>query len=311
MFRFLKQHSGLALLTTLLNCLLAGSVQSEDDSSIVTLHLVNGRTTIGSVDAETNDLHLVIRRSSANVILRTKVRWASISRIDIDDRPVATGELKQRLPELVSERPRSVFADASSSVKIQSQADRDSALVSSTCGNVVTITSSPREPVSVAAVARAQVKSLQFCTQPANWDNDAEIDGLQIQVRPVDESGRLVRVNGTLEIKLTGLSRTLGGQTQPGLSPVEFPVLETWSQRVRQTDFTNEGAMYRLVFRHDSPDRDLSIDAAGLTSARLIVPGVGTMAATEPLTLLRPYSQMRDQHQMFRGTRILPSEFHN
>lgn len=163
-------------------------------------------------------------------------------------------------------------------------------------------------PAFLTPLALRRVRSLQFFTQAANWDNDAEIDGLLIQIRPVDEVGRLVPVNGTLELKLMGLSRTLGGEVQQGLSPVEFPVLDTWSQIVSRADFNNEGAVYRLAFRHYRPGRDVSVDPVGLSKARLAVPGVGAFDASEDVTVLRPYSYIRDQHQMFRGTRMLSGE---
>lgn len=316
MFNSLIHRSALALLAAILHCLTAETAQAENSSSVVTLHLVNGRSTTGQVDAATDDRHLVIRRSSANVVLRTRVLWTSIAGVDIDDQSITVSQLQHQLPELLSDGPRSAFVTSPSFVQVQPEADHGFADVSPYRGNVMTIlpdsiaADSPAAFVS-PAISHQRVRSLQFMTQPANWDNDAEIDGLLIQIRPIDQSGQLVPVNGTLDLKLTGLSRTLGGQVQHGLSPVEFPVLETWSRKIHLTDFTNAGAVYRLEFQHYRPERDVSVDPIGLTNARLIVPGVGTFAASEDLTLLRPYSQIRDQHQMFRGTRILPPEFHN
>ena len=312
MFKSLLNRSGLALLAAILHCRAAGVVWSDDASTVVTLLLANGRKTLGLIDSTTDDMHLVIRQSSASVVLRTRVPWISIASIDIENQSVTVTELQQRLPQLHTVGPRSAFAVSPSTVVIQREADPEFESVSPYRGNVVTISSDAPETVSPASPvtpsAQRRVRSLQFSTQPANWDDDAEVDGLLIQIRPVDEVGRLVPVNGTLDLKLLGLSRTSGGQVQPGLSPVEFPVLDSWSQAVRRADFTNEGAVYRLAFRHYRPDREVSVDPVGLTNARLSVSGVGTFAASEDITLLRPYSHIRDQHQMFRGTRMLPDE---
>ncbi|MDA1233148.1 MAG: hypothetical protein O2856_20480 [Planctomycetota bacterium] len=310
MHNSLINRSGLALLAAILHCLTAGVVWSDDASTVVTLHLANGRKAIGQIDSTTDDTHLVIRESSSSVVVRTRVPWISIGSIDIENQSVTVTELQQRLLQLQS--ASSAFAFSPSTVVVQRGADPEFVSVSPYRGNVMIVSSDAPETISPPSFrtpsAQPRVRSLQFFTQPANWDNDTEIDGLLIQIRSVDEVGRLVPVNGTLELKLMGLSQTLGGQVQQGLSPVEFPVLDTWSQTVRRADFTNEGAVYRLEFRHYRPGRDVSVDPVGLSKARLAVPGVGAFDASEDVTVLRPYSYIRDQHQMFRGTRMLSGE---
>ncbi len=309
------QCSIIAILAALLQGLMAEVVSAQDASAAVTdvtVYMMNGRKTIGQVDSTTDETHLVIRRSSANVVLRTRVLWTSINKVEIDKQTVSVNSFQQQWPDLKSDGPQSAFALSPSSIKIYRASDPESESVSSRHGNVMTITN--ELPASIAAAtatgarSQASVRSLQFFTQAANWDDDVAIDGLLIHVRPVDASGHMVAINGTLDVKLIGLTQTLGGQVQQGRSPVEFPVLETWSQPIRQSDFTSEGAVYRLEFRRYQPDQDVNVEPIGLTNARLSVPSVGTFAATEDLTWLRPYSQIRDLHQMYRGTRILPQE---
>lgn len=277
----------------------------------VTVHLMNGRKTIGQVDSTTDETHLVIRRSSANVVLRTRVLWTSINTVEIDNQTVPVSSFRQQWPELKSDGPQSALALSSSPIRIRRESDPDFESITPDRGSVIAITN--ELPASFAATATgsrlpASVRSLQFFTQPANWDDDVEIDGLLIHVRPVDASGRMVAINGTLDVKLMGLTQALGGHVQQDRSPVDFPVLETWSQPLRRSHFTSEGAVYRLEFRRYRPERDVDVEPVGLTNARLTIPGVGTFAATEDVTLLRPYSQIRDLHQMYRGTRILPQE---
>ena len=131
-------------------------------------------------------------------------------------------------------------------------------------------------------------------------------------VRNVREPVRNARHTGVLSVRHPQHHiQSQGGQAQLSRSPIEFPELETWDQPVHRADFTVEGAVYRLDFRRFDAERDTAVVPVGLFSARLSVPSVGTFAATENVTLLRPYSLIRDVHQMHNGTRRLPDKFHD
>ena len=295
----------IVFLTGLLCCLPASTALAEMPATVVTVHMRNGKMTKGLVDADTDKFHLVLRRASANVVLRTRVPWMSVSLVTADEWVLSAEQMKLLIPQLSSMGSRTAF-NGSSFIKDSRPywiAGDTAALASR--GGVVSVAVSDRSGDIHAA---RSVKSLQLVTQLANWDSDAAIDGLLVEIRPLDQFGQLVPVDGQLNLKLLGLSRTPGGQVQPGLSPVEFPELATWTQAVHKADFMREGAIYRLEFRGFRPERDLSIDPVGMISARLVVPGTGTFAASEGLTVLRPYSPIRDFHQMFRGTRTLPRE---
>jgi hypothetical protein len=167
MFNALIHRSALALLAAILHCLTAVTAQAEDSSSVVTLHLMSGRRTTGQVDAATDDTHLVIRRSSANVVLRTRVLWTSIAGVDIDNQSITVSELQHRLPKLVSDGPRSAFVTSPSFVQVHRETDHGFADVSPYRGNVMTIlpdsmaAASPAAFVS-SAISHQRVQSLQF-----------------------------------------------------------------------------------------------------------------------------------------------------
>ena len=67
------------LLTGLLCCLAENAALAGTPPTAVTVYMLNGKLTKGLVDAETDDVHLVIRRESPNVLLRTRVPWMSVS----------------------------------------------------------------------------------------------------------------------------------------------------------------------------------------------------------------------------------------
>lgn len=293
------------LLTGLLCCLAENAALAGTPPTAVTVYMLNGKLTKGLVDAETDDVHLVIRRESPNVLLRTRVPWMSVSIVTAGESVLSVEQMKSQIPQLSSIGPKS----AAERISFVTSSDQSwipgPVAAGSSRGEIVPVMASDLSGIGNPA---RSVKSLQLITRLANWDNDAEIDGLLVEIRPLDQFGQLVTVNGQLNLKLMGISRTLGGHAQPGLSPVEFPELATWTQAVHKADFMPEGAIYRLEFRNFRPERDLSIDPVGTISARLVVPGTGTFAANEGLTVLRPYSPTRDFHQMFRGTRMVPGE---
>lgn len=295
----------IVILATLCNSVPANPVLADEPTTVVTVHLMNGRKSIGLVDADSDTHNLVIRRTSENVVLRTRVPWTSVAFVTADEFSFSTEQMKSQVVQLSSIGQKSAF-DGNSGITTSNQypvKGKTSTLQSP--GGLIELTASGEPDTATIA---GPVKSLQLVTQLANWDNDAEIDGLLVRILPLDQFGQLVPVNGQLNLKLLGVSRTLGGQAQPGRSPVEFPELTTWTQVVRRTDFTPEGAVYRLEFRNFHPERDLAIDPLGMVSGRLVVPGTGTFAASEGLTVLRPYNPTRDFHQMFRGTRTVPGE---
>ncbi|MBC7967726.1 MAG: hypothetical protein H7Z17_17570 [Fuerstia sp.] len=214
------------------------------------------------------------------------------------------------LKQLMSEGPRSAF----SASPLSEPASRPSEGTSSSrsmhrASGVVTISPGDSVIQTSGTGLHSRVRSLQLATQLANWDNDAAIDGLVVRIQPLNDFGQLVPAEGRLNLKLVGLSQSQGGQAQLSRSPVEFPELETWDQPVHRADFTADGAVYRLAFRRFDAERDTDVVPVGLVSARLSVPSVGTFAATENVTLLRPYSLIRDVHQQFNGTRHLRGEF--
>jgi hypothetical protein len=310
MLYFWRRSTRLLLLTAFLSRVSAAFAQPDSSTSVVTVHRLDGGRTIGCVDATTDETHLVIRRNSANVVLRARVPWAVVSRIDVNGE-ILIANAPQDIPkQLMSEGPRSAFAETplsglagrpSEGMTLPDSMHRGSSVVTITPGDSVIETS--------ASALLSRVRSLQLATQLANWDNDAAIDGLLVRVQPLNDRGQIVPTEGRLNLKLVGLTETQGGQVQFGRSPVEFPELETWDQPVRRTDFTPDGAVYRLEFRRLNAERDIAVIPFGMVSARLSVPSVGTFAATEHITLLRPYSLIRDVHQQFRGTRRLPGEF--
>jgi len=211
------------ILTGLLCCRPESAALAGMPPTAVTVHMLNGKLTKGLVDAETNDVHLVIRRESPNVLLRTRVPWMSVSVVTVGESVLSAEKMKSQISQMSSIGPKSA-AQGISFITSSDQSRTPGPLAAgSSRGEIVPVTASG---LSGNGNPARSVKSLHLITQLANWDSDAEIDGLLVEVRPLDQFGQLIPVEGQLNLKLLGISRTLGGHAQPGLSPVQFAANE-------------------------------------------------------------------------------------
>ncbi len=156
-----------------------------------------------------------------------------------------------------------------------------------------------------------RVASLRIYASVANWDADAEADGLEVIVQPVDTLGNVVPVRGQLDFKLLG-QRSPWDRIEPTrhgrrLLP-RFDRLEDWSRRVHPNQVAADGVVYRLEFRNFHPDRDLSVSVESLLQARLGVAGQGVFEASSGSLFLRPFSPLRDDLQQHTGSRYFQQE---
>jgi hypothetical protein len=133
-----------------------------------------------------------------------------------------------------------------------------------------------------------RVHSLELEAIAANWDRDAETDGIALRVLPLGLDRRVLAVDGVISVQLVGREFVTGRSDQ------EFPLLGQWSQRVRSTDFRGqEGAIYQLPISRQH-DHELNLLSIGMVQGRLQATGQGHFEATAP-TRLRPYNPIRDQ----------------
>ena len=146
------------------------------------------------------------------------------------------------------------------------------------------------------------VRSLAVDAWVSNWDSDVEVDGLVVEVRPLDAHGAVVPVHGVLEVKLIGWPIDI---TTAGQPPVR---LGRWTQLVRPAELGSLGGRYRLPFQSVHPEFNLQWASYGAVCARLSVPGQGVFEATQSSVRIRPYSAVRDHLQQVTGQRFFRVE---
>lgn len=142
-------------------------------------------------------------------------------------------------------------------------------------------------------------RSLQVATTLANWDTDAENDGLLLRVMPLNGWGQLVPVDGDLDVHLlTETQFATGGRTVTRQD--RFQVTERWSVPVQALDFDVNGVTLKLPFRRIRPERDFDLAPEALLTARLRVPSAGALDASDPFVRLRPQSRLREEYFLFQ-----------
>jgi hypothetical protein len=117
--------------------------------------------------------------------------------------------------------------------------------------------------------AASRIESLEVEARVANWDRDAEDDGLEVRIYH---------------------------------HPDAFPRLGRWSLRADADDFTAGGAVYRLPFRSLHPTTNQSLERHGLVKATLLVFGQGRWEGESP-TYLHRFNPVRDDLQRQRNVR--------
>lgn len=165
---------------------------------------------------------------------------------------------------------------------------------------------------------RNRVRSIAVAARPINSHGRIDFDSLELDVRALDLEGRVVPVNGTLQLTLWGqrqeLIRTIGRvlSAEPG----DVLKLGEWTRNLdsRTRAITaadgNVAATSRFVLplSRPFPDHDLDVAALGDLHVKLAVPGEGVFEATVEGVPLRHRSPARDQRLIETGSSFFPGE---
>lgn len=133
--------------------------------------------------------------------------------------------------------------------------------------------------------ADSRVRWIEIQAHPANWDADAEMDGIRLLVFPVNGSGEWVSVGGTIHASLVIWSRGSNRSTRE---------LERWSRLITAEQGRTPGLSVELPFvnLHSAYDRRVLADA--MLDVRFGVPGHGAFSARVPVRL-SGYSPVDDE----------------
>lgn len=249
----------------------AGESDSSKTTKVdtqVTLIVRDGRALTGHIDDRTDDEVVWIRLGRGDVVLSTGLSWDLIQEVQFENQRRTAAEFRELAKSYASASPKlsAINDDASNTLH-------------------PTILVSP--PVNRSSLGR--VLSVQAFADIANWDRDAESDGVALRVLPLGIDGRVLAIDGVISVELIGREFVNGRDNQEG-----FPTLGQWSQRVRSTDFRGyEGAVYRLPLTRRL-DHDQTVLSIGMVHVQLNVTGQGHFEADAPIRL-KSYNPIRDQ----------------
>jgi len=236
--------------------------------------LKDGRMLAGQIDPRTDDERLWLRSSGTAFVLATSVAWSNVEAGNIGGKQVESAELKKRVEELEPQPIANQLAAPAAKNE--------------------PITHLPR-PIT-QRLAASRIESLEVEARVANWDRDAEDDGIEVRIYPRNTFGETVPVSGQLTVELVARNQL------PLDHPDAFPRLGRWSLRADADDFTAGGAVYRLPFRSLHPTTNQSLERHGLVKATLLVFGQGRWEGESP-TYLHRFNPVRDDLQRERNVR--------
>ena len=268
----------------------------------VTVEPVEGRSFTAKVDRRTDDWQLWLRWSRGSAHLLRPIRWDRIRRVHVGQETLTGEQFRRRVeaarPEVIplppEGPPRRIDVkgaeypgDAKAAAPTREAPGRE-----------------PAARPALAAPEARRVRSLAIDVAVANWDADVEVDGLIVDVYPLDGDGQVVPVYGTLEVDLTIQRWGVVKRPQP------FIQRGRWTELVRTRHFGPSGARYRLPFGAAGfhPEFDRCAAPYGAVHAQLSVPGQGVFAATQSTVRIRPYSAVRDALERSTGERFFPQE---
>lgn len=266
-----------------------------------TVEVASGRSFTGDVDLRTDATRLWLRESHGTAVIIRPIRWDRVVRAQVGEETFSGAEFRKAIVQAREVVPKGdkVRLGRSGSIRVHAGGPADSpAAESRVSGRGSDAMTTPGGGTRAAV----PVRSLALDARVANWDADVEVDGLVVQVRPLDASQAVVPVRGTLEVSLTGWRAATANSKQYSAR------LGRWSQLVGPTDFGLSGAAYRLPFQAAHPEYDLRWAPYGAVHARLSIPGVGVFEVTESDVRVRPYSATRDYLQQTTGGRFFPLE---
>ena len=268
-----------------------GAQQSENVPAKIRVLLNDGRWLTGRVAPDTNRQQLRLVLGTPNIVVTTVVATSDIAAIE-----TPTGELTAN--EFLNQLGNYRVADEwSVAVPGRSQ---------------------PVEQNFRRTGVRPQrtIAAISATTRLVNWDRDAALDGLILELTAIDQSGRPVAASGQLDVELIGLHRPVSGgrSSADDQRRANAPSLESWhipihaaGEAARARD-DNGTTVLKLPFRKFKPEREPDIAFVGLLKVRFGVSGVGVFETSISDVIIREPSLFRDELFLSTGRRLLPGE---
>ncbi len=253
---------------------IAAPVSALADDLIV-VWLNDGRMLVGGVDPRTDNERLWLQTTGTSFVVSTSADWDNINAVNANGERMSPDTFAKRVDEFSTDAPAPPVATNTNNVT----------------SNVTTHVPRPLLRRNEAT----RVASLEVEGRVANWDRDAETDGIEIRVIPRNAFGEAIAASGQITATLIARNQL------PTHDPNAFPQLGRWSLNADTSDFGSHGAVYRLPFRGKHPDREFSLEPHGLVEVSFYAHGYGRFTSDVPVYLYKFNPVRRDMQRGSTG----------
>jgi len=244
----------------------------------------NGVVISGDFDRRSNENQLSLIKQTPQIVMRTSHAWNEFQSMMYRGKIVSQVELLKMVPTLQMENANRNQQAEAFRFWLSPDNFRPPAYPA--------IQLQAKQPFQSPRSSR--VAAFNMNAHVANWDRDAELDGLIVHLYPVNSYGEIVPVDGKVELRLIGQRYReldwLGRNNRE-----KFPELEHWSKLVRKSDFGPDGAIIKLEFRRIRPEFRPELAQEALLTGSLGVAGQGRFDASATDVVIRPPSRFRDE----------------
>jgi len=240
------------------------------DGRSITVHLASGRAFSGQFDPRTDAARVWLRCKEGSAEVIRPIRWGRVLQAIVVGRQVSGEQLQKIVAEIRREIPAQ-----GEKIPGRSNIVMKGAAAAADAGSTV-------RPTTAEKLHPPRVRSLAIEVLPANWDADAEVDGLLVRIYALDDAARPVPVRGTIRLELSA---------QPSNATPYRPrcyLLEQWARRIRPKDLGPRGVLIRLPYRRLQAEFNPALSLYGTLHARLSIPGQGTFEAVARSVRLLP-----------------------
>ncbi len=254
----------------------------------VVVHLANGARVKAEIDPRSNASQLWLSTFLNRGRISQVVSWDMVRQIEIDGQilegaaacAAATQRAREALQDIAPESHPWPQMEPSDTPPRQFEAPA-------------------RPPARPRSTAKVQAMSVSAYL--ANWDQDSAIDGLEVEITPLDSYGAPVAYDGVVNLTLQAWK-----DSPHATRPVQRT--ERWTKSVRADQFEHGRIVFRLPFRVLRPGESSLWRPHGALLVRLTVPGSGVIERTLTDLRIRPFEPMRDGLEAATGRRYFPGE---
>lgn len=265
--------------------------------------VASGRIFAGEVDSRTDATQLWLRIVRPGCTLCRSIAWDNIVLVERGNQQLSATALRTQIDELKTLSPDDA-TDTGEHVTAYSLPLKPEEMAQGAFRSqgIMSQQSMLSQYIQAARANNTQVNSISIDAHVAQWSPAVQANGIVLHLYPLDGMGRMIAVDGTLDVELIA-------ELPPGSRQgVSLPRIGRWTVRVTPDQFGPAGAVIKLPFQSVQPELDLNVGPYGLVHATLSVPGAGSFETSQAMLRIRPYSAVRDEEQQLTGRRFFEGE---